>query len=275
MVDARALADGVGDQPGHVQVLRDVRAAVAVGLDGAGGVRGGGGDGVGAEGDVRAVPDVLGEVGERPDHSVGHGLDEAGVVEVVPQLVGLRQLQPLLLQRGERIGEVLAVLAAAGVGGVGAGGEDQDAAAAVAHHVPEGVGEIGRPVAVAPVHRQVQAVLGEVLAQRVQQGAVLVVDGADPAEPEVVLPDFLEAFLGDAPPACHVLQERDDVVRAFRAAEGEQEQGVVGTGIEHVRHVSILPPGTDSGDRGRGVAGRCRTSPAQAGDAAGNLYRRR
>ncbi len=42
--------------------------------------------------------------------------------------------------------------------------------------------------------------LGEVLAQGVQQGPVLVVDGADPAEEEVVLTDFLEAFLGDAAP---------------------------------------------------------------------------
>ena len=56
----------------------------------------------------------------------------------------------------------------------------------------------GRPVAVAPVDRQVQAVLGEVLAQGVQQGAVLVVDRADAAEQEVVLPDFLEPLLGDA-----------------------------------------------------------------------------
>lgn len=37
---------------------------------------------------------------------------------------------------------------------------------------------------------------GEVLAQRVQQLAVLRVDGADPAEAEVVLPDLLEALPG-------------------------------------------------------------------------------
>ncbi|GGR88832.1 hypothetical protein GCM10010220_46620 [Streptomyces parvulus] len=62
-----------------------------------------------------------------------------------------------------------------------------------------------------------------------------------------MLPDLLEAFLRDAAPTRHVLQERDHVVRALRAAEREEEQGVVRTDIEHVWHVSILPPGTDSG----------------------------
>ncbi len=246
VVDPGALADGVGDQLGHVQVLFDVRPALAVGLDGAGAVGGGGGDGVRGEGDVGAGADVLGEVGEGAQHAVDHGLDEAGVVEVVPQLVDLRELHALGLQRGQRVGEVLAVLAAARVGGVGAGGEDQDAAASVGGHLPQGVREVRRPVAVAPVDRQVQAVVGEVLAQGVQQGAVLVIDGADPAELEVVLPDFLQAFLRDAPPARDVLQERDHVVRAFGTAEGEQEQGVVRGGIERVWHVSILPPGADS-----------------------------
>lgn len=208
---------------------------------------------------MRAVPDVLGEIGQRPQHTLDHRLQEAGVVEVVPQFVDLRQLEPLGLQRGQRVGEVLAVLAAAGVRGVGAGGEDEDAATAVGDHLAQGVREVRRPVAVAPVDRQVQAVVGEVLAQGVQQGAVLVVDGADPAEQEVVPAHFLEAFLGDAAPARHVLQERNHVVRAFRAAEGEQEQGVVGGGIERVSHESILPPPPTGGKR-RG-AGRASPVP--------------
>ncbi|CAM5462710.1 hypothetical protein SALBM311S_00104 [Streptomyces alboniger] len=158
------------------------------------------------------------------------------MVEVVPQLVDFRQLQALGLKGGQRLGEVLAVLAAARIGGEGAGGEDQDAAAAVGDHLAQGVRQVGRPVAVAPVDRQIQAVVREVLAEGVQQGAVLVVDGTDPAEQEVVLTDFLQTFLGDAAPARHVLQERDDVVRPLRAAEREQEQGVVGGGFEHVWH---------------------------------------
>lgn len=79
-------------------------------------------------------------------------------------------------------------------------------------------------------------VLGEVLAQGVQQGPVLGVDRADAAEQEVVLADLLEPLLGDAPAAGHVRQERDHVVRAFGAAEGEQQQGVVGSGIAQIGH---------------------------------------
>lgn len=238
VVDAGALADGVGDQPGHVQVLLDVRPAVSVVLDRAGAVRGGGRDGVGREGEMRAVPDVLGEVGKGFEDPVDHRLQEAGVVEVVAQLVDLREVEALGIEGGQGVGEVLPVLAAARVRGIGAGGEDQDAAAAVGDHLAQGVREVRGPVAVAPVDRQVQAVVREVLAEGVQEGAVLVVDGADPAEQEVVLAHFLEAFLGDASPTRHVLQERNHVVRTFGAAEREQEEGVVGGGIEHVWHAS-------------------------------------
>ncbi|GAA3496736.1 hypothetical protein GCM10019016_038370 [Streptomyces prasinosporus] len=72
-----------------------------------------------------------------------------------------------------------------------------------------------------------------------------------------MLSDLLQAFLGDAASAGDVLQERDHVVRALRAAEGKQEQGVVGGGIEHVWHVSILPPGTDGRDGAGGVSPGC------------------
>ncbi|GAB2940286.1 hypothetical protein GCM10027075_46120 [Streptomyces heilongjiangensis] len=65
-----------------------------------------------------------------------------------------------------------------------------------------------------------------------------------------MLADFLEAFLGDAAPPRHVLQEGDHVVRALRAAEREQEQGVIGAGVVRVWHDSILPPDTDGRDPG-------------------------
>jgi hypothetical protein len=74
-------------------------------------------------------------------------------------------------------------------------------------------------------------VVGEVLAERVEKGAVVAVDGADPAEEEVVLPHLLQALLGDTPASRHVLQERDHVVRALRASEGEEQQGVVRSGV--------------------------------------------
>ncbi len=56
-------ADLLGDDAGDVEVLGDVRAAVAVGGHGAGGVGGGGRDGVRGEGQVRAGPQALGELG--------------------------------------------------------------------------------------------------------------------------------------------------------------------------------------------------------------------
>ncbi|BDH07310.1 hypothetical protein HEK131_45370 [Streptomyces seoulensis] len=87
-----------------------------------------------------------------------------------------------------------------------------------------------------------------------------------------MLPDLLEAFLGDPAAAGHVLQERDHVVRPFGTAEGEQEEGVIGGGIELVWHDSILPPGTDRGETARGYAGKgglCGGSP----DATGGCIR--
>ena len=161
------LAHRVGDEPRGVPVLLHVRTAVAVVLDGTGGVRGGVRDRVRREGQVRARADVLGEVGEGLQYAVDHGLEEAWVVEVVPQLVDPRQLQPLGLKCRERFGEVLAVLTAARVRGVRAGGEDENAAAAIGDHLAQGVRQIRRPVAVAPVDRQAQAVVGEVLAEGV------------------------------------------------------------------------------------------------------------
>lgn len=159
------------------------------------------------------------------------------MVEVVPQLVHPGHRQPLRLQRGQRLRQVLAVLAAAGVRGVGAGGEHGDPAVAVLDHLAEGVGEVRGPVAVAPVHRQFEAVVREVLAQRLQKRTVLCVDRAHAAEEEVVLADFFEPFLGDAAAARHVREERDDVVRAFGTTEGQQEKGVVGSGITQIGHV--------------------------------------
>ena len=60
------------------------------------------------------------------------------------------------------------------------------------------VGEVRRPVAVAPVDRQVQAVRREVGLERRDQRAVLRVDRADPAEAEVVLAHLLQPLARDA-----------------------------------------------------------------------------
>lgn len=270
-------AHRVGDHLREVQVLLDVGPAPAVrGVvrGRAGGVRGRGRDGVRGEGQVGPGADLPGQRLQCGQHPVDHGLHEAGVVEVVPQLVDLRQVRrgrALLHEQAERVGEVLAVLPTARVRGVRAGREHRDAPAPVGRQLAHHVVQVRGPVAVAPVDRQVQPVLREVLAQRVQQLAVLPVDRADAAEAEVVLPDLLEALARDAAPARDVLQERHDVFGPLGTAEGQQQEGVVGGGgafgraggggAELVRHASNPAtrgrrPGNRPGVRTRPIAGK-------------------
>ena len=84
------------------------------------------------------------------------------------------------------------------------------------------------PVAVAPINRQRRPVPVELGHQRHQQAAVLGVDRADALEEVVVLGDLLHTLGGNILAAEHVLQKRQHVVPFFRAAEGDQQQGVVG-----------------------------------------------
>src|SRR6185437_14407716 len=72
-------------------------------------------------------------------------------------------------------------------------------------------------------------------ADRGQQIATLLVDRAHPADRVVVLGHAGQPLRGDAAAARDVLQERHDVSGAFRAAERDEQEGVVG------RHVSIQP----------------------------------
>ena len=92
------------------------------------------------------------------------------------------------------------------------------------------LGEVGRPVAVAPVDRQVQAVGREVRLDRRDQRAVLRVDRADAAEAEVVLGHLEQPLARDPAAPGDVLQERQHVVRPLRPAEGHQQERVVRRG---------------------------------------------
>src|SRR6185312_15334024 len=65
--------------------------------------------------------------------------------------------------------------------------------------------------------------------------SALLVDRAHPADRVVVLGHAGQPLRGDAAAAGDVLQERHDVSGAFRAAERDEQEGVVG------RHVSIQP----------------------------------
>ena len=127
----------------------------------------------------------------------------------------------------DRVGEVLAVLPAAGVRRVGAGHEAGRAGHAVVGHLPDRVGEVAGPSCGCPSRPAGRAGAVEVLAQRREQRPVLVVDRRPAAEQEVVLADLLEPLARDAAAAGHVLQERHDVLGPLGPAERDEQQRVV------------------------------------------------
>ena len=190
------------------------------------------------------------------------GGDETRVVEVVPQLDQLRRAvtgDRRAWARSSRYCRQPEYDAGR------AGREHQRACDAVVAHLPHRVGDVRLPVAVAPVDRQVDAVRREVRSQRGDQRAVLRVDRRHAAEVLVVLGDLGQPLVGHAAAAGDVAQERHDVVVALRAAEGQEQQGVV-------RHVRLRPPSRGSRRR-RGsispvVAGN--QSDSSASGAAGD-----
>ncbi len=102
----------------------------------------------------------------------------------------------------------------------------------VVAHLPQRVGEVGVPVAVAEVDRQPDPVRGELGLERRDQIAVLLVDRADAAEELVVMADLREPLARDVASARDVLEERDHVVGPLGAAERDDEQRVVATVVE-------------------------------------------
>ena len=223
VVVTRRRGDTGSNQPGHVTVLLLVRAA-----------RGSAGcvhrlrDGVGHEHQVRTGPRIGGESGQRGQGVRDHRLDEAGMVEVVPDPVQLRRPLP---HDVDGSCEVLAVLPATGVRRVGRGQQDDRSAHTGVGHLSNRVGQVGRPVAVAPVDRQVETARRELRLQRRDQRAVLRVDGAHAAEAEVVLADSEQTLARDVAAAGDVLEERQHVVGTLWPAEGDEQQGVVRRGV--------------------------------------------
>ena len=185
------LADPLRHLVGHGTVLGDVRVALR-----AGGVVHRHRDGVGDEQHVRVATGGVAQVGERGQRRVHHRLHEARVVEVVPQPVEPRCTRA---HGVDRVGEVLAVLPAAGVRRVGARHQAGGPGDPVLLHLLQRVREVGVPVAVAPVDRQVDARGREVLLDGADEGPVLVVDRAAAAEEVVVLAHLLEPLARDAP----------------------------------------------------------------------------
>src|SRR5699024_5026813 len=199
------LPRGVGgsaaahDLLGDGAVLRGVGPAFAEFEGGGPGALGiGGGDGVGGEQHLDIACSALVQGGQRLPDAFDEGSDESGVVEELAHLVHLEPLAQAGVLQG--VGEVLAVLAAGGVGGVRAGGDGQQPGVAGLVGGVQRVIEVGVPVAVAPVDGKVQSAGGQFLGQGSAQAPVLPIDGADSAEVAVVGGDVLEPFVRDAAP---------------------------------------------------------------------------
>jgi hypothetical protein len=179
------------------------------------------------------------------------------VVEVVPDLVDLGHRDAALRgQVEQRRGEVLAVLPASGVARVSTREDHADPAAARLGRLAQGVDQVGVPVPVAPVQRQAEAAGVELGPQRGEQGPVLVVDRAAAAEVEVVLGHGLEPLGRDAPAPGDVLEEGHHVVGLLGAAEGQQQDRVVGVGGGRVLRCEVLVghPGILTGAAGHRAA---------------------
>ena len=184
------------------------------------------------------------------------------MVEEHPRLHDLRRLRPDRLLGVE---DVLPVLAAPGVRGVGGREERERTLDAVVGHLPERVGEERVPVAVAEVDRQVDAVGVELRSESRDQRPVLGVDRADAAEERVVVRDLLEPLAGDVAPARDVLEERDHVVHPLRPAERDDEDRVEARG----REVGDEPVGGCPGNGFAHRSERSRAGCARRGSASG------
>src|SRR6478752_8505068 len=106
------------------------------------------------------------------------------MVEEYPQLVDLRGA---IAERLTSPRDVIALLAATGIGAVGRGDIGEGSAAAVVRHPPQRVAQGWIPVAIAPVDRQGRTVGLQSPHERRDQGTVLLIQRADAAKVLVVL----------------------------------------------------------------------------------------
>ena len=209
-------------------------------------------DRVRREDDVGPLASPRGNLGKGGRQVLRVRPDEPGVVEERTGAQDLGRLVADLDLSGE---EVLAVLAAAGVGAVGGREERERPADAAVGHLTQNVGQEGMPVAVSEVDRQVDAVGVELGAERGDERPVLRVDRADAVEPLVVAGDLLEPLARDAAPPGDVLEEGHHVVHALGPAERDDEDRVE----ERGRVTALEPVGrrlSFVGDRGHPRAER-------------------
>ena len=243
--------------PSGLSRAGDVGEAVLV--VGALGARLRGGAGLHAQGDrvrdehearVRGRHSLLGQGAVGLDDGVNVGLQQAGGVVVGARLVhgelhgtttvpadpgggvGLESLTGGAVravgEQGDGTGQVLAVLAAPGVGAEGRGGKGQNAAGSGVGQLAQGLADEGVPVAVADDDRQRRAALGQAGLEGIAQLGVARVDRGGAADALVVAGDLHEARVGHAATGGGVAHEGQDVLGAAGPAVGLQENGVVG-----------------------------------------------
>ena len=171
----------------------------------------------------RDVHVVCAELRHGGAHAVDVRLDEARMVEEHARSRHLGRVRPDRLLRVE---EILAVLATARVGAERRREDRERASDAVLGHLPHRVPEVRMPVAVAEVDRQLDAASAQLRLECLDQLTVLGVDRTDAAEQLVVVGDIEQALARDVASARDVLEERQDVVRPFGAAERDEHDRI-------------------------------------------------
>src|ERR1019366_3095822 len=120
------------------------------------------------------------------------------------------------------------ILAATGIGTESRSREPDGAANSVLAHLAKSVCQQRMPIAVTPVNRESYH-----LAQRGDQFAILIVNGAAAFEMIVVLRYCEHALTGDVAASQHILQEGDNLFALFRAAKGDNQKSL------ETRHTSL------------------------------------
>ncbi len=159
-----------------------------------------------------------------PLYSLAHRVDVSGVVEEDPKFV---DFGCAFADTRLRAGDILTILSAAGIRTEGGCHEGQCVLDSVTSHLHQGLRQHGVPVAVAPIDGQGVAMLGKLGLQRRDERSALFVDRADTAKMSVMFGDFEHSRVGDVLAAQYVFEERNDIVWAFGAAEGHEQNGIV------------------------------------------------
>src|ERR1043165_7081095 len=142
--------------------------------------------------------------------------DEQRVIVKLAQLLNARRAWSNLRLR---VRNVFQILATTRIRTVSRSHERERIAHAIFSHASNRVDEHRMPVAIAPVDRQSWAISLQLCFERRDQIPVLLIDRTDAAKHLVMLRDLEHPLARHVAPAQDVLEERNDIVHAFRSAE--------------------------------------------------------